>query len=175
MNEIGNHEISDGLESRVGLTETDKELILKQCENQKATSTEEVSAFTDAYREAKKFAFTATLSQLSEEEVLSLVKDLAELTVPQTKGQYRTVPVTFRSGERGIDPALIERAMSSWAQAFAANQLSALEAYEEFEKIHPFVDGNGRVGDLVWKIATVKESGKWPEELPPDVFGGSND
>ena len=56
----------------------------------------------------------------------------------------------------------------------ASMELDALtpeEVYVEFEKIHPFEDGNGRVGDLLWKIAMARTTGKWPEELPPDVFG----
>ncbi|MDX1535796.1 MAG: Fic family protein, partial [Candidatus Spechtbacterales bacterium] len=42
--------------------------------------------------------------------------------------------------------------------------------YKEFELIHPFEDGNGRVGDLLWKVSIARKSGEWPEELPPDLF-----
>jgi len=68
-----------------------------------------------------------------------------------------------------LAPDKIPRAMNSFSEAFAENRVTALEAYTEFEKIHPFFDGNGRVGDLLWKIAITRETGQWPEELPPKI------
>lgn len=45
------------------------------------------------------------------------------------------------------------------------------EAYKEFEEIHPFVDGNGRVGAIIYNC--LKES--WDKPLtPPDFWNTDN-
>ncbi len=60
--------------------------------------------------------------------------------------------------------------MRAWAEAFLDDRLSPPDLYREFERIHPFVDGNGRVGDLLWKIATHRKTDAWPEQLPSEAF-----
>lgn len=51
----------------------------------------------------------------------------------------------------------------------AIPDLDALEWYTEFERIHPYIDGNGRVGAILWNWfnGTLE-----PDRLtsPPDVF-----
>ena len=64
--------------------------------------------------------------------------------------------------------------MEVFSRAYAEGELDAISLYREFEEIHPFEDGNGRVGDLLWKIAITRETGNWPEEIPPDIFSGKN-
>lgn len=157
------------------ITEIDRRLILRQCELQGATSPEEVADFTSAYGWAKGFAESFDLATLTKEEVLSLAQDLGFRTIPSTGGRYRSVPVTFASGDSGLNPQEIPRVMENWAEAYAEGHLRPVDLYREFELIHPFVDGNGRVGDLLWKIAKKRKTGLWPQDLPPDFFGlGAN-
>lgn len=65
---------------------------------------------------------------------------------------YRTTPVTFKDGSLGLAPDLIERAMDNLINAFNTRSVTPEEFYQEFERIHPCVDGNGRVGALLFNM-----------------------
>lgn len=51
----------------------------------------------------------------------------------------------------------------------AVGNLAPLELYKQFELIHPFEDGNGRVGKVLlnWWARTLDDP-----FMPPDLFGG---
>lgn len=70
--------------------------------------------------------------------------NLAGIVEPTNFGRYRQVPVTFANGTRGIEWSLIPRAMTGLLEA--QEKLSPEQFYYEFERIHPYTDGNGRVG-----------------------------
>ncbi|MDE1850044.1 MAG: Fic family protein [Candidatus Micrarchaeota archaeon] len=148
----------------MNLSTEDIAIISKQCEIQHATSTQEIAAFSRAYAAAKVSSIPET-----EDDLLSLVLEFARI-INQRNDEWgwRLIPVVFASGDSGLDYKLIPRAMQNWAEAVVENRLTPTEAYKIFEEIHPFEDGNGRTGYLIWAMLVRKETGKWPVTLPPD-------
>lgn len=154
------------------LSATDIALIKTQCEHQKnVTSVEQIEGFAKAYSKAKKIALDLEkLNNLTGDDVENMIIELATM-IEQTNGKgYRKVPASFQNTSTALKPELIERAIQNFSEAYAEGNLDSEEAYAEFEKIHPFEDGNGRIGDLLWKIDVTRKTGKWPETLPPDIF-----
>lgn len=162
-------------EMQISLTKRDLWLIRRQCELQEATSPAEIEGFTLAYLEAKRLAHTPN-HPWNAAAVEEFILRIAALIDPRNEKGYRTVPVRFASGATALPHRLIPRVMSRFCETFAEvllrqTDISPKELYREFEEIHPLEDGNGRAGDLLWKMHSTVVWYRWPRELPPDVFG----
>lgn len=92
---------------------------------------------------------------------------MAEMIEPRSNG-WRKCQVTVGTYMCPLSkevPGLIEKL---WTQM---DELTPDEFYVEFEKIHPFVDGNGRTGKILhnWLLGTLGDP-----VLIKDYFGGGN-
>lgn len=72
-------------------------------------------------------------------------------------GQYRQCPV-WVGGRKGADWKRVPQMMNAWIErsSLAHDDFMIKRAHIEFERIHPFADGNGRVGRIIMNTQRLK-------------------
>lgn len=124
-------------------------------------------------------AFESLLARRADPIGLSAVLDLHATVFRGIKpdaGQWRRVNVRI-AGVRHVPPRMekVVALMSDWEESYAKHDMEGAEVFPlgawmhfEFESIHPFSDGNGRVGRLLLNLHFLKHN--WPPVhiLPPD-------
>ncbi|GHS93176.1 cell division protein Fic [Alphaproteobacteria bacterium] len=103
-------------------------------------------------------------TQLSE-KIIKEVHSLILMDRPDDKGCYRRIPVKIMGADFDPTPPLrVPEEMVLLCETYKSKMKTfhALEAiawfHRKFEKIHPFVDGNGRTGRLLLNFELMKRS-----------------
>jgi len=159
-----------------GLTLSQLAACFEMCILQQDTSPESILGMIYAFKKAKHFSEEQPINFA--DFVLLLASEIDEAN----KDGLRSTPVYFRQTMQSIAPPNFESfedlmnicfdfisgkvRLLPDSDANAANRL-----YYDFQQMHPFGDGNGRVGWLIWLMLKYVETGQWLCDFPPDYFG----
>ncbi len=109
-------------------------------------------------------------THLTKTDPLWAIQFLGYLVEPENNSRraWRSVNVTV-GGYLAPQPNELQALMHEWSENFSSKY--AEDAYRRFEEIHPFLDGNGRVGKIIynWLKGTLDAP-----VLPPNYFNCSN-
>ena len=102
---------------------------------------------------------------------LAFIRRLGHKVEP-SKNEYgfRVMPVYFGGDQtkQALNPESIEQALNSLLEH--GDVLSPNGKYIEFQKIHPFNDGNGRVGAILYNVFWKGGNNLEHPEIPPNFF-----
>lgn len=94
---------------------------------------------------------------LGPKEILELHKELMGRISPEIAGQFRKVAVRVGTWI-APNPGMINRLLYQWSMNHGRAKMweQIKSAHVAFEKIHPFEDGNGRIGRIIMNWQCVK-------------------
>jgi Fic family protein len=140
-----------------------------------ATSEKPIKDYIEATNHADAFKLILELSikkeDITENDILKIHKEVLKGVDEEFAGRYRNVRVRI-SGSTVImpNPLKVPDLMKEFIKHINSKAMStpemALEAHFKFVSIHPFIDGNGRVGRLLMNLILLK-GGYWPIIIRP--------
>lgn len=85
------------------------------------------------------------------ENWLLAIKELGKIVEPtDNQNGFRQQSATFADCSSALDWTLIIPQLTNLCEALFDEAIDAAEFYQQFQEIHPFKDGNGRVGALLY-------------------------
>ena len=70
-------------------------------------------------------------------------------------GKFRIVKIQVGDDTNFPEPKEVSYLVKEYMESF--DHMDSWEAHNEFEKIHPFIDLNGRVGRIIWLTKALRE------------------
>lgn len=119
-----------------------------ECERQHATTPEDISNMMRAYGFATGIAEMDRPIQMWEIIGLGMLVD----PIANPGGRFRSGPAVFLNGGGSVTAHLIEETLQELLEYHTDVPFLPGDFYKELMYIHPFKDGNGRVGALVYNI-----------------------
>ena len=139
------------------------------------TAEKPIKDYMEATNHADAFKVILDLSakkeNITESDILKIHKEVLKGINEEFAGRYRNVRVRI-SGSTVImpNPLKVPDLMQEFIKHISSKTIStpemALEAHFKFVSIHPFIDGNGRVGRLLMNLILLK-GGYWPIIIRP--------
>lgn len=119
-----------------------------ECERQHATTPADILGMESAWEYAQGVSRWSVPLDVAMIQTMGMLVDRNA----NPNGRFRTGPAVFMNGGTASAAPAIEPYLNSWVMFVEEGEITSEEAYRWLMYIHPFKDGNGRVGALVYNI-----------------------
>ena len=108
---------------------------------------------------ARMIEATTLFNDSEDVEWIPLILEIATIIEPsKNENGFRVQPITISTTQE-VRPVLdFERLLTNLCDAASEMWISPEEFYQEFEQLHPFNDGNGRLGAILYNYFLGKDS-----------------